>query len=279
MIMKLHRPTSPGRRGMSVPDFSTITKKRPEKSLTRGKRRSGGRNNTGRTTARFRGGGHRRLLREVEFGQRKLGVPGVVEAIEYDPNRTAFLALIRYRDGDRRYILATEDLSVGDPVLVDEKTPLQSGNRLMLKHIPVGIEIHNIELFPGKGGKTVRSAGSSARILTHEGGYAHIRLPSSEVRRIPEDAFASIGLVSNAEWSSVTIGKAGRARWMGRRPHVRGSAMNPVDHPHGGGEGRAGIGLKYPKTPWGKHALGVKTRHKKKSSNRLIIQRRKKKRR
>ncbi|MBI4133963.1 MAG: 50S ribosomal protein L2 [Candidatus Terrybacteria bacterium] len=279
MSMKIYRPTSPGRRGMTGLDYSEIAKKRPEKALTRGKRRRGGRNSAGRITSRFRGGGHRRKLREIEFGQRKQGVPGVVEAIEYDPNRTAFLALIRYRDGDRRYILAPQGLAAGTPVLIDERTPLKSGNRAMLKYIPVGIEIHNVELFPGKGGQLVRSAGSAARIVAHEGGYAHVELPSSEVRRIPETAFASLGIVSNAEWISLTEGKAGRSRWRGRRPHVRGSAMNPVDHPHGGGEGRAPIGLKYPKTPWGKPALGVKTRKRKKSSGIFIVRRRQHKRR
>lgn len=273
--MKQYRPTTPGRRGMTSVDYSSLTKKRPEKRLVRGHRSRGGRSRSGRITVRSRGGGHRRLLRDVEFGQRKLGVPGVVEAIEYDPNRTAFLALIRYRDGDRRYILAPEHLSVGDTVLTDPSAPLRPGNRLPLKRIPVGFSIHNIELLPGKGGQIVRSAGSAAVLIAHEGGYAHVRLPSREIRRIPEEAFASIGTLSNPEWSSVVIGKAGRSRWLGRRPKVRGSAMNPVDHPHGGGEGRAPIGLKHPKTPWGKPALGVKTRKKKKRSNIFILQRRK----
>lgn len=272
--MKNYRPTSPGRRGMSVVDLSGLSKKRPEKGLTRGKRSTGGRNNLGRITSRFRGGGHRRLYRIVEFGQKKLGVPGVVEALEYDPNRTSFLALVCYQDGDRRYIMAAQGMAVGDPLLTDLKAPLKPGNRLALKNIPVGIEIHNIELLPGRGGKIVRSAGSAARVLAHEGGFAHIVLPSREVRRIPEKAFASIGAVSNPEWSSQTFGKAGRCRWRGRRPHVRGTAMNPVDHPHGGGEGRSPIGLKHPKTPWGKPARGVKTRKKHKASNKFIMQRR-----
>lgn len=276
--MKLYRPTSPGRRGMSAVDTTALAKKRPEKRLSFGKRSTGGRNSAGRTTSRFRGGGHRQLHRRIDFRQEKLGVSGIVETLEYDPNRSAFIALVRYRDGDRRYILAPQKLAVGDCVLTDQKTPLHPGNRLMLKYIPVGVEIHNIELVSGKGGQLVRSAGSSAQVLAHDGGFAHLLLPSREIRRIHEGAFASVGAVSNPEWSSIVLGKAGRSRWRGRRPRVRGSAMNPVDHPHGGGEGRAPIGLKRPKTPWGKAALGVKTRDRKKSSNVFILQRRQKRR-
>lgn len=277
--MKRHKPITPGRRGAVTLDYSSLAKRRPLKKLVRGHRRTGGRNTMGRLTTRSRGGGAKRLLRDVEFGQRKLGVSGVVEAIEYDPNRTAFLALVRYADGDRRYLLAPQGLAVGDQVLTDERTPLKPGNRLMLKHIPIGVDIYNVELLPGKGGQVVRSAGAAARIVAHEGGYAHVRLPSSEVRKVPGRAFASVGLVSNAEWSSVVFGKAGRRRHLGRRPHVRGAAMNPVDHPHGGGEGRAPVGLKHPKTKWGKPARGVRTRRKKKPSNVFIVRKRQKKRR
>ena len=279
MAIRRYKPTTPGRRGMSVVVNKDLSKKKPEKRLVRGKKSSGGRNNRGRVTSRHRGGGVKRRYRQIEFGQAKLGVAGVVEALEYDPNRTAFIALIKYRDGDRRYILAPEGLKAGGNVLTDEETTLSPGNRMQLKNIPTGIEVYNIELMPGKRGQIVRSAGSFARILSFESGHAYVRLPSSEIRRIPEKAFASVGVVSNAEHASVNIGKAGRNRKRGRRPHVRGSAMNPVDHPHGGGEGRTGIGLKYPKTPWGKHALGVKTRKKKKQSNIFIVRRRQKHRR
>lgn len=276
--MKLYKPTSPGRRGMSAIDRTLLNKKRPYGRLVFGKRRSGGRNNMGRVTSRFRGGGHRKLLRSVALGQEKLNIRGVVEAIDYDPNRSGFLALVRYQDGDRRFLLAPQGIAIGDSVLTAQRAPLKPGNRMALKNIPVGMQIYNIELVAGKGGQMVRSAGSSAQVLAQEGGFTHVLLPSREIRRIHEGAFASIGVVSNPEWSSFTIGKAGRSRWMGRRPRVRGTAMNPVDHPHGGGEGRAPIGLKYPKTPWGKHALGVKTRKRKKPSNVFIVQRRQKRR-
>lgn len=276
--MKLYRPTSPGRRGMTDVDRSALARKRPEKRLSSGKRRTGGRNCYGCLTSRSRGGGHRKLLRDIVFGQEKLNVPGIVETLEYDPNRSAFIALVLYRDGDRRYLLAPQGLGKGQRVFTAPKTPLKTGNRLVLKNIPVGMQVYNIELFPGKGGQIVRAAGSSAQILAHEGGFAHVLLPSREIRRIHEGAFASLGVVSNPEWSSVTFGKAGRSRWHGRRPHVRGTAMNPVDHPHGGGEGRSPIGLKHPKTPWGKPALGVKTRNKKKPSGIFILQRRQKRR-
>lgn len=264
---------------MTATDTSELAKKKPEKRLTHGKRSKGGRNQSGRTTVRFRGGGVRKKLREVEFGQRKKGIPGTVEALEYDPNRTAFLALVKYQDGDRRYILAAQEMKVGQEVLVDEQTPLQAGNRMQLKHIPVGVDIYNIELTPGKGGQMVRSAGSSARILSHEGGYAQVLFPSREIRKVSVDAYASVGAVSNERWYLMNFGKAGRRRKMGRRPRVRGSAMNPVDHPHGGGEGRQPIGLKHPKTPWGKPARGVKTRKKKKQSDVFIVRRRQKRRR
>ncbi len=279
MAIKRHKPTTPGRRGMTVVYRPDVAKNGPKRSLVIGKKRTGGRNNLGRITTRHRGGGAKRKLRKVEFGQAKMGVSGVVEAIEYDPNRTAYIALVKYSDGDWRYILAPEDLKAGSNVLLDEKAPLTPGNRMQLKNIPAGVEIYNIELMPGKGGQIVRSAGASAHILSFESNHAYIRLPSTEIRRIPEGAYASIGIVSNVEYRSTNLGKAGRNRHRGRRPHVRGSAMNPVDHPHGGGEGRSPIGMKHPKTPWGKPALGVKTRAKKKKSNQFIVHRRAKRRR
>lgn len=276
--MKIYRPTSPGRRGMMGLDFSMLSKKRPEKRLVSGKKRTGGRNFQGRITSRFRGGGAKKLLRDIDFGQAKLNVPGKVVALEYDPNRTAFIALVSFLDGDKRYMLAPHTLKVGDDILIAERTPVQAGSRMKLQNIPIGTQVHNIEFFPGKGGQLVRSAGSSAIVLAQEGTYTHVVLPSREVRRFPVEAFASVGVVSNPEWSAMVWGKAGRSRWRGRRSRVRGSAMNPVDHPHGGGEGRTTIGLKYPKTPWGKHALGVKTRKRHKSSNKFILQRRTKRR-
>lgn len=279
MPIKRHKPTTPGRRGMTVVYRPDVAKRPKMKRLTKGKKRTGGRNNLGRITTRHRGGGAKRRHRIIEWGQRKIGVTGVVDAIEYDPNRTAYIALVKYSDGDWCYILAPEEMKAGDPVIIDEKATLSAGNRMQVRHIPAGVEIYNIELMPGKGGQIVRSAGASARILSFESGYAYVRLPSTEIRRIPEKAFASIGVVSNSEYRSTNLGKAGRNRHRGRRPHVRGSAMNPVDHPHGGGEGRSPIGMKYPKTPWGKHALGVKTRSKKKKSNIFIVHRRTKRRR
>ena len=263
---------------MTVVKRSDVARRKPKKHLVSGKKRTGGRNNLGRVTTRHRGGAKRKL-RQINFGQQKLGVSGVVDAIEYDPNRTAYIALVKYSDGDWHYILAPENLKAGDAVLCDEQTPLTPGNRMELRNIPAGVEIYNISLLPNKAGQIVRSAGSSAQILSFEAGYAYVRLPSSEIRRIPERAFASIGTVSNAESRSTNIGKAGRNRHKGKRPHVRGSAMNPVDHPHGGGEGRSPIGMKHPKTPWGRPALGVKTRAKKNRSNHLIVRRRQKRRR
>lgn len=275
--MKIYRPTTPGRRQMSVVDFSVLTKSKPEKRLTAGLRSHAGRNSQGRITVRHQGGGHKKQYRLVDFKQDKFEVPGKVVSIEYDPNRTSFIALVNYKDGDKRYILAPQNLKVGDAVLTSESALFETGNRLPLSKIPLGTFIHNIELSPNKGGQLARSAGSSVQLLSREGGYANLVLPSSEIRRVQENCMASIGVLSNPEHNLVSIGKAGRSRWMGVRPTVRGSAMNPVDHPHGGGEGRQPIGLKFPKTPWGKHALGVKTRRKKKLSNKFITSRRKKK--
>lgn len=262
---------------MSVVDFSVLTKSKPEKRLTAGLKSHAGRNSQGRITVRHQGGGHKKQYRLVDFKQNKFEIPGKVVSIEYDPNRTSFIALVNYKDGDKRYILAPQNLKVGDTVLTSESAPFETGNRLPLSKIPLGTFIHNIELSPNKGGQLARSAGSSVQLLSREGGYANLVLPSSEIRRVSENCLASIGALSNSEHNLVSIGKAGRSRWMGVRPTVRGSAMNPVDHPHGGGEGRQPIGLKFPKTPWGKHALGVKTRRKKKLSNKFIISRRKKK--
>lgn len=256
-----------------------LSKKKPEKSLTVAMRKKGGRNKAGRITVRHRGGGSKRRYRLIDFGQERLGEKAKVIAIEYDPNRTCNIALVQYEDGKRKYILAPDGLGDGDEVLFDEKTPLKTGNRLRLENAPVGTMVYNIELDPERGGKLARGAGASCQIMAHEGKYTNLRLPSSEVRKVLSKCFASIGQLSNPEHRFEKLGKAGRARLKGKRPTVRGSAMAPVDHPHGGGEGRAGIGLKYPKTKWGKPALGVKTRNKKKKSSRLIIQRRQKKKR
>ncbi|MBZ9572818.1 50S ribosomal protein L2 [Patescibacteria group bacterium] len=253
-----------------------LTKKEPEKKLLRGLRKRGGRGKSGRITVRHKGGGAKRLYRKIEFGQEKLGQTAKVKNLEYDPNRTSFIALLSYKDGQRCYILAPQGLKVGDEIIFSEKAPLKPGNRMKLRNIPVGTMIYNIELTPGKGGKIVRGAGTSAQVMAQEGNYTHLKMPSSELRKILNQCFASIGEVSNPEHRFRKLGKAGRARLKGKRPTVRGLAMVPASHPHGGGEGRAPIGLKHPKTPWGKLARGGKTR-KKKWTDKLIIQRRKKK--
>ena len=276
MSIKIYKPTSEGRRQMTGVNFSVLTKSYPEKSLTYGRKKTSARNNRGRITVRHRGGGHKQLYRLVDFKQNKYNVSGKVASIEYDPNRTAFIALVVYKDGEKRYILAPKDLKVGDVVISSGNAPLTVGNRLMLKNIPVGAFIHNVELFPGKGGQLARSAGSSVQVMAQEGGYTHLLLPSSEIRKVKDSGYASIGTLSNSEWNTITIGKAGRSRWLGIRPTVRGSAMNPVDHPYGGGEGRALRGTKRPKTKWGKITGGRKTRNKNKRSNAFIIRRRKK---
>ena len=257
-------------------DFSNLSGAEPLKSLTAGFRRAVGRNNQGRITSRHRGGGVKRLYRIIDFKQNKMGVPAKVFSIEYDPNRTSRIALLHYADGEKRYILAPEGLKVCAQIVTAEKTALEPGNRTKLKNIPQGTIIHNIELHPGKGGQLIRSAGVGATVLSHEGEYVQVVLPSSEARRFHGNVMASIGQLSNSEHSSIILGKAGRARYLGRRPKVRGTAMNPVDHPHGGGEGRQPIGMPHPKTPWGKPALGVKTRKKKKKSWKFIVRRRKK---
>lgn len=273
MPLKQYRPTSPGRRSMTSSSFEEITKSNPEKSLLLPLKKKGGRSNQGKITVRHRGGGAKRRLRIIDFKRDKLGIPGRVAAIEYDPNRSARIALIYYADGEKRYILAPSELKVDDIIKSGEGAELKPGNALPLKSIPTGTMIHNIEMQPGKGGQLVRSAGAAAQLMAKEGEYALIRMPSSEVRRVRSNCLATIGQVGNLDHRSITLGKAGRKRWMGWRPTVRGSAMNPNDHPHGGGEGRAPIGLPGPKTPWGKPALGYRTR-KPKPADKMIVRRR-----
>ncbi|OGN87133.1 MAG: 50S ribosomal protein L2 [Chloroflexi bacterium RBG_13_46_14] len=273
MAIKVYRPTSPGRRGMTGATFDEITKTKPEKSLVLPLKKQAGRNSQGRITVRHRGGGAKRRLRLIDFKRDKIGVPGKVAAIEYDPNRSARIALVYYADGDKRYILAPMGLKVGDTVKAGEDAEIKPGNALPMRRIPSGTMIHNVEMQPGKGGQMVRSAGMSAQIVALEGDYALLRLPSGESRRVRSNCMATIGQVGNLDHQGIKLGKAGRKRWMGIRPTVRGSAMNPRDHPHGGGEGRSPIGMPGPKTPWGKPALGYKTR-KSKASDRLIVKRR-----
>lgn len=259
---------------MTRPDFSMITKSKPEKGLLAVLKKTGARNNQGKISVRHRGGGEKRQYRLIEFSQTKQDMSAKVLAIEYDPNRSARVALIEYKDGARAYIIAPQDLTPESEISFSEKASLTAGNRMKLKNIAVGTFIYNIELIPGNGGKLARSAGTQAKVLATEGKYTTVSMPSGEVRKILSDCFASIGAVSNPQHGVEVVGKAGRMRHMGRRPQVRGSAMNPVDHPHGGGEGRAPIGLKHPKTKWGKNAYGVRTRNKKKYSAKLILQRR-----
>ena len=273
MAIKVYRPTSPGRRGKTGSTFEEITKSKPEKSLLLPLKKRAGRNVQGRITVRHRGGGAKRMLRIIDFKRDKIGVPGRVAAIEYDPNRSARIALIHYADGEKRYILAPAELGVGDTVKSGDDAEIKPGNCLPLKLIPSGTSIHNIELQRGKGGQLVRSAGGAAQLMTKEGENILIRLPSGEVRRFRGDCLATIGQVGNIDHQAISSGKAGRKRWLGWRPTVRGSAMTPRDHPHGGGEGRAPIGMPHPKTPWGKPALGYRTR-KPKASDKMIVKRR-----
>lgn len=275
MSVRKFKPTSPGLRQMTVSSFEDITKKEPEKSLVISLNKNGGRNSQGRITIRHRGGGAKRKYRIIDFKRDKDGIPGKVAAIEYDPNRTANIALINYVDGEKRYILAPHKLKVGDVIESGEDADIKVGNALKLKNIPVGTTVHNVELKPGKGAQMVRSAGAEAQLMAKEGKYAQLRLPSGEFRLVSIECRATIGQVGNITHELVTIGKAGRSRHLGMRPAVRGSAMNPVDHPHGGGEGRTPIGMPSPMTPWGKPALGVKTRKKNKKSNDYIVRRRK----
>ncbi|MFZ5641745.1 MAG: 50S ribosomal protein L2 [Bacillota bacterium] len=272
MAVKKFKPTSPGRRTMTVADFAEITTDKPEKSLLEPLKIKSGRNNQGRITVRHRGGGHKRQYRIIDFKRNKDGIPAKVATIEYDPNRTSRIALLNYADGEKRYILAPNGLNVGDTVVSGPDADIKVGNALPLKNIPVGTVIHNIELKPEKGAQMVRSAGAYAQLMAKEGDYAQVRMPSGEVRMIHVNCRATIGQVGNLEHENITIGKAGRSRWMGKRPTVRGVVMNPVDHPHGGGEGRSPVG-RNPVTPWGKPALGARTR-KKKPSDKYILKRR-----
>jgi ribosomal protein L2, bacterial/organellar len=272
--VKKYKPTSPARRAMSVSTFEEITTSTPEKSLLAPLHKKAGRNNQGKITVRHHGGGHKRKYRIIDFKRNKDGVPGKVASIEYDPNRTSNIALIHYADGEKRYIIAPKGLNVGDQIMSGENADIKVGNALPLEFIPVGTIIHNIEMKPGKGGQLVRAAGTEAQLLGKEDNYAVVRLSSGEVRRILKKCRATIGTVGNGDHELVKIGKAGRSRWLGKRPVVRGVVMNPNDHPHGGGEGRAPIGRKSPMSPWGKPTLGYKTRKKKKASSKYIIRRR-----
>ena len=274
MGIKTYNPYTPSRRHMTGLDFTDVTKSTPEKSLTTSLKKTAGRNNQGKITVRHRGGGVRRKYRIIDFKRRKDGIPATVTAIEYDPNRTANIALLTYADGEKAYIIAPNKLAVGATVMNGPDAEIKVGNCLPMANIPVGTEIHNIEMYPGKGGQLVRSAGNSAQLMAKEGKYATLRLPSGEMRMVPVVCIATIGQVGNIEHDLVNIGKAGRKRHMGFRPTVRGSVMNPNDHPHGGGEGKTGIGRPGPCTPWGKPALGLKTRKKHKQSNKMIIRRR-----
>jgi large subunit ribosomal protein L2 len=273
MPIRQFKPTSPGRRGASGYTFEEITKKKPEKSLTEPLKKSGGRNNQGRITVRHRGGGHKRKYRIIDFKRNKIGVPATVIAIEYDPNRSARIALVQYEDGEKRYILCPLGLKVGDRVESGPEAEIRVGNALPLRNIPTGTVIHNIELYPGRGGQMVRSAGAAAQLIAKEGDYALLRMPSGEMRRVRAECMATVGQVGNVEHNQISLGKAGRSRHRGIRPTVRGSAMTPRDHPHGGGEGKAPIGLPGPKTPWGKPALGYRTRHNKRT-DKYIVRRR-----
>ena len=274
MSIRLYKSYTPGTRNRALSAFSEITKSKPEKSLIKKNHRNKGRNNRGVITIRHRGGGHKRRYRAIDFKRNKYNVEGTVFSVEYDPNRNARIALIHYEDGEKRYILHPNKINVGDKIIAGSGSPINIGNNLPLSEIPLGTAIHNIELIPNKGGQIVRSAGTSARILAKEGDYITLRLPSKEVRLVRKECFATIGEISNNDAFLVQSGKAGRSRWLGKRPTVRGSVMNPCDHPHGGGEGRTPIGRTKPLTPWGKPALGMKTRKTKKASSAYIIRRR-----
>lgn len=273
MGIKNYKPTSPGRRQMTVSTFEEITTACPEKSLLEPLKKKGGRNNQGRMTTRHQGGGHKKMYRIIDFKRNKDGIPAKVASIEYDPNRTANIALLNYADGEKRYILATHGMKVGDSILSGKEADIKSGNAMNLSDIPVGTVVHNIELQPGRGGQMARSAGASVQLMAKEGKYATLRLPSGEMRMVLSVCRATIGQVGNIDQENISIGKAGRSRWLGIRPANRGVVMNPCDHPHGGGEGRSPVG-RNPVTPWGKPALGAKTRKKNKASNRLIVKRR-----
>jgi large subunit ribosomal protein L2 len=274
MALKQYKPTTPGQRQLVLVDRSQLWKGKPVKALTEGLTKSGGRNNHGHTTSFWRGGGHKRRYRLVDFKRTKTGMPATVERLEYDPNRTAFLALIRYEDGELAYILAPQRLQAGDMVQAGDGADIKPGNALSLRRIPIGSIVHNVEMKPGKGGQIARSAGSYVQLVGRDSGLALLRLPSGEVRMVPQECMATIGAVSNSDHGNISLGKAGRNRWLGRRPHVRGVVMNPVDHPHGGGEGRTSGG-RHPVSPWGKPTKGARTRGKK-PSDKMIVRRRKK---
>ena len=273
MAIKKYKPTTPGRRGMTVTDYSVLSKVEPERSLLEPMKKASGRNNTGRITVRHHGGGNRTKYRVIDFKRNKFDVPATVLTLEYDPNCSAHICLIQYEDGEKSYILAPDGLKVGDTVMAGPNADIKPGNALPMANIPVGTVIHNIELYPGRGGQLVRSAGNQAQLMAKENGYALVRLPSGEMRNVPVNCIATIGQVGNTDHENVNIGKAGRKRHMGWRPTVRGSVMNPCDHPHGGGEGRAPIGRSGPVTPWGKPALGYKTRKHHNRSDKLIVKR------
>ena len=273
MAIKIYKPYTPSSRNKSGLDFSVLSKVEPEKSLTTSNHRAKGRNNKGRITIRHKGGGHKRLYRLIDFKRNKYDVDGKVMSIEYDPNRNAFISLIQYEDGEKRYILHPENLKVGDIISAGTNSSITTGNSLPLDKIPLGTDVHNVELFPGKGGQLIRAAGTSAKILAKENDFVVLRLSSKEIRLFKKECTATVGRISNSDFYNVVLGKAGRSRWLGIRPTVRGSVMNPVDHPHGGGEGRCPIGKARPLTPWGKPALGMKTRKGKNKSDMFIIRR------
>ncbi len=273
MAIKTYKPTTPSRRGMTGYSFEEVTAKASERSLLRPKKRKAGRNNRGKMTVRHRGGGHKKRYRVIDFLRDKTGVPARVQAIEYDPNRTARIALLAYADGEKRYILAPTGISVGDTLMSGPDAEIRPGNAMPLEGMPLGTTVHNVELQRGRGGQIVRAAGTSAQVLAREGMYVHLRLPSGEVRLVRRECMATVGQVGNADHQNISLGKAGRKRWLGRRPHTRGSAMTPRDHPHGGGEGKSPVGMPSPKSPWGKRTLGKKTRTRT-QSDKYIVRRR-----
>jgi len=279
MAIKTYKPTTPGRRNMSCASFQELTKKsKPVKRLLAKNKNKAGRNNQGKITVRHQGGGHKKRIRIIDFSHRdKMNIHGNVTAVQYDPMRTAYIMLVTYTDGDKRYHLAPEGIKIGDKIVTKEKAKVQVGNRMSLRHIPAGYDVHNVELNLGKGGQIIRSAGSKGKVVAVEKNHAQVELPSGEVRLVDKRCFATVGMVSHVEHSNIKIGKAGRSRWMGKRPQVRGKVMNPIDHPHGGGEGNQPIGLKHPKTPWGMPALGFKTRKRKYSDKMIVKNRRLKK--
>jgi large subunit ribosomal protein L2 len=275
MGIRILKPKTPGTRWMTIPSFEEITKSKPEKSLIEPLRKSGGRNSNGHITSRHRGGGHKRFYRVVDFKRDKLGVDAKVVAIEYDPNRSARLALLQYKDGEKRYIIAPDGLKVGEIITSGPQVEIKIGNAMPLSHIPVGTFVYNVELCRGKGGQIARSAGCSIQMMAKEGKYAQLRLPSGEIRNILQECYATVGVASNLDHENISVGKAGRSRWLGIRPQSRGVVMNPVDHPHGGGEGKSPQGNPHPVSPWGWHTKGKKTRHHKLQSNKYIVKRRK----